>query len=244
MRAQTRRTHGTRRSDKRSAPMRVFFLAAYLTMLCTYPAQGTTPFRYKVRDSKPMKDASVQIVSFDALAGTDQIAIKKINTALIAASASFSKEAKECSTYAEGHPWGYELTLEKVLLSKKYLSVVFSKSTVCAGSPDIEKEARIFSLPTGDVVPARTLFKQIFPKAKLLIGAPTNKELIRLDEEMAKTMIDDSKEVLKVYDEQCEFFLKNTSYRIWMDGKNMILFPEFIQPESICQKEYLIQPAD
>jgi hypothetical protein len=57
-------------------------------------------------------------------------------------------------------------------------------------------------------------------------------------------MIDDSKEVLKIYDKQCEFFLKNTSYRIWMDGKNMILFPELIQPESICQKEYLIRPAD
>jgi hypothetical protein len=33
---------------------------------------------------------------------------------------------------------------------------------------------------------------------------------------MAETMINDSKEIMKVYDEQCEFFLKNTSYRIWM----------------------------
>jgi hypothetical protein len=207
-------------------------------------SQSAAPVSYKVRDSKPMKDASVQIVSFGAVAGTDQSAVKKINTALTAASASFSKEAKECSTYAQGHPWGYELTLEKVLLSEKYLSVVFAKSTVCAGSPDIEKEARVFSLPTGALVPARTLFKQLFPNAKLVIGASTNKELIRLNEEMAETMINDSKEVLKIYDEQCEFFLKNTSYRIWMDGKNVILFPEFIQPESTCQKEYLIQPAD
>ena len=214
------------------------------TSLWASQSQATAPASYKIRDSKPMNDASVQIVSFDAIAGTDQRAIKKINTALIAASASFSKEAKECSTYAEGHPWGYELTLEKVLLSEKHLSVVFAKSTVCAGSPDIEKEARVFSLPAGDLVPARTLFKQIFPNAKLVIGASPNKELIRLDEEMAETMINDSKEVLKIYDAQCEFFLKNTSYRIWMDGKNVILFPEFIQPESICQKEYLIQPAD
>jgi hypothetical protein len=84
----------------------------------------------------------------------------------------------------------------------------------------------------------------MFPAAKLIIGPSSNKELIRLDEEMAETMIDDSKEVLKVYDKRCDFFLKNTSYRIWVDGKNAILFPEFIQPESFCQKEYLIQPAD
>ncbi|WP_322404826.1 hypothetical protein [Massilia luteola] len=207
-------------------------------------SQAAAAVNYNVRDSKPMKDVSIQIVSFDALAGLDQNAIKKINTTLIAASASFGKEAKKCGAAAQGHPWGYELALEKVLRSEKYLSVVFDKSTVCAGSPDIEKEARVFSLPTGDLVPARNLFKQIFPTTKLIIGASPNKELIRLDDEMAETMIDDSKEILKIYDSRCDFFLKNTSYRIWMDGKNLILFPEFIQPESFCQKEYLIQLED
>jgi hypothetical protein len=103
--------------------------------LWTSQSQAVAPASYKVRDSKPMKDASVQIVSFDAVAGTDQNAIKTINSALIAATASFSKEAKECSTYAKGHPWEYKFTFENVLLSEKYLSVVFAKSTVCAGSP-------------------------------------------------------------------------------------------------------------
>jgi hypothetical protein len=225
--------------------MRALILAACIAMsLWASQSQAAVPASYKVRDSKPMKDASVQIVSFDAVAGVDQSAIKKINTALVAASASFSKEAKECSTYAEGHPWGYELTLDNVLLSEKYLSVVFSKSTVCAGSPDIEKEARVFSLPSGNLVPSRALFKKIFPAAKLATGVSKNKELIDLDEEMVETMINDSREVLKIYDKQCEFYLKNTSYRIWMNGKNVILFPEFVQPESICQKEYLIQPED
>ncbi|MFS2215047.1 hypothetical protein ACEN9H_03860 [Massilia cellulosiltytica] len=224
--------------------MRALVLATCFGMpLWFSQLQAATPTNYKVRDSKPMKDALIQMVSFDGIVDLDQRTITKINTALIAASASFAKEAKECSAAAQGHPWGYELTLEKVLLSKKYLSVVFAKSTVCAGSPDIEKEARVFSLPNGNLVSARALFKQIFPAAKLVIGVSPNKELIRLDDEMAETMIDDSKEVLKVYDKRCDFFLKNTSYRIWMDGKNVILFPEFIQPESFCQKEYLIQPA-
>jgi hypothetical protein len=225
--------------------MRVLVSAACLAMsLWTSASQAATPASYKVHDSKPMKDALVQIVSFDAVVGLEQSAIKKINTALVAASASFGREAKECSAAAQGHPWGYELTLEKILLSKRYISVVFAKSTVCAGSPDIEKEPRVFSLPTGSLVPARALFKRMFPTAKLVTSVSSNKELIRFDEEMAETMIDDSKVVLKTYDKRCDFFLKNTSYRIWVDGKNVILFPEFIQPESFCQKEYLIQPGD
>lgn len=225
--------------------MRSLILAACLTMsLWTSQSQAAMPANYKVHDTKPMKDVLVQIVSFDSIPGLNQSAIKKINTALIAASASFGREAKQCSAAAQGHPWGYELTLEKALLSDKYLSVVFAKSTVCAGSPDIEKEARVFSLPTGNLVPAETLFNKIFPTAKLVAGVSPNKELIRLDEKMAETMIDDSKEVLKVYDKRCDFFLKNTSYRMWLDGKNVILFPEFIQPHSFCQKEYLIQPQD
>jgi len=225
--------------------MRTLVLAACIAM-SSWPSesQAAPQASYKVRDSKPMKDASIQIVSFDSVAGLDQTAMKKINTTLIAASAWFGREAKKCSTYAEGHPWGYELTLDKVLLSEKYLSVVFAKSTVCAGSPDLEKEARVFSIPTGNIVPAMVLFKKIFPTAKLVSSMSPNKELIQLDEEMAEALIGDSKEVLKTYDSECEFYLKHASYRIWMDGKNLILFPEFIQPASFCQKEYLIQPEE
>lgn len=225
--------------------MKALVLAACFGMpLWVSQSQAATPTNYKVRGSKLMKNTLIQIVSFDGVVGLEQSAIRKINTVLIAASASFSREAKECSAAAQGHPWGYELNLEKVLLSKNYLSVVFAKSTICAGSPAIEKEARVFSLTDGNFVPARALFKQIFPDAKLIIGVSPNKELIRLDEKMTETMIDDSEAILKVHDRRCDFFLKNTSYRIWMDGKNLILFPEFLQPESFCQKEYLIQPAD
>jgi hypothetical protein len=225
--------------------MRISVLAACLAIsLSVTQAHATVPFSYKVGDSKPTKEASIQTVSFGVIAGMDQEAVRKVNAALIAASSAFGREAKQCGAAAQGHPWGYELTLEKVLVSEKYLSVVFAKSTVCAGSPDIEKEARVFSLPTGNLVPPRTLFKRIFPAAKLVTRVSTNKELIDLDEEMVETMISDSKEMLKNYDKRCDFYLKNSSHRIWMDGKNLILFPEFIQVESFCQKEYLIQPEN
>jgi hypothetical protein len=225
--------------------MRISVLAACLAISSSVlQARATALFSYKVNDSKPVKEASIKTVSFDIIAGMDQDAVRKVNAALTAASSAFAREAKQCGAAAQGHPWGYELTLEKILLSEKYLSVVFAKSTVCAGSPDIEKEARVFSLPAGNLVPSKTLFKRIFPTAKLGSGVSSNKELIDLDEEMVETMISDSKEVLKNYDKRCDFYLKNSSYRIWIDGKNLILFPEFIQPESICQKEYLIQPEN
>lgn len=225
--------------------MRISVLAAYVAVSLSVPqAHATASFSYKVRDSKPIKEASIQTISFDAIAGMDQDALKKVNAALVDAAAVFGREAKQCGAAAQGHPWGYNLTFEKVLLSEEYLSVVFDKSTVCAGSPDIEKEARVFSLPAGNLIPSKTLFKRVFPAAKLPTGVSTNKELIDLDEEMVETMIDDSKAMLKIYDNRCEFYLKNSSYRVWMDGKNLILFPEFIQPESFCQKEYVIQLED
>jgi hypothetical protein len=199
------------------------------------------PVSYKIGDSKVTERVSIQRVSVDAVAGMDSKAIKKVNTALTAASAAFERESRQCSASAQGHLWGYRLAVEKVLMSKKYLSVVFSKSTVCAGSPDIEKEARVFSLSSGELVPPKTLFKQLFPAAKLTPSVSTNKELIGLDEKMIETMIEDSKVVLKTHDGRCDFYLKNISYRIWVDDKKLILFPEFVQPDSFCQKEYLIR---
>ncbi|MCS0581409.1 hypothetical protein NX784_07380 [Massilia pinisoli] len=222
--------------------MRVPRSAELLTIfLLASESHSENPARYKIRESKPMKDVAIQIVSFDSVDGLDKNAIRRINAILNAVSTSFGKEAKECGAVAQGHPWGYELKLEKILPSEKYLSVVFSKSTVCGGSPDLEKEARVFSLPTGDLVPPNTLFKQLFPRAKIVSTASKYKELVDLDEEMVETMINDSEATLKNYDDKCEFYLKNTSYRIWIDGQNLILFPEFLQPQSFCQKEYLIR---
>lgn len=225
--------------------MKILFLAACLAaLLSVSKARATAPFNYKISDSKPIKEASIQIVSFHIISGMNQPAVRKVNAALTAAATAFSKEAKQCRAAAQDHPWGYKLSLEKVLLSEKYLSVVFFKSTVCAGSPDIEKEARVFSLPTGRLVPSRVLFKKIFPTAKLDTSTSTNKELIDLEDEMIETMISDSKDIFKNYDNRCDFYLRNTSYRIWMDEKNLILFPEFIQTDSFCQKEYAIHPEE
>lgn len=205
---------------------------------------SASPLTFKSIEIKVTKNISIQTALVAKIAEADPKAINKVNAALKTMSTEFEREAKRCSTSAEGHPWGYELGVEKVIRSQKYLSVVFSKFTVCAGSPSIAKEALVFSLSNVNLIQPKTLFKILFPKAKLANGTLTNNNLIQLNEEMAETLIKDSKAILNIYDPKCEFYLKTTSYRIWVEDRNVIFFPEFLQPISSCQKEYLIRMPD
>lgn len=228
--------------------MKVFFSAAWLALsLAVLQAQALSPapapVSYKVTGGKPAGSVSIQGVMVDAVAGMDRKAIANVNTVLKAAAAGFAREAKQCGAAAvQGRPWGYTISFDKAVLSDNYLSVVFAKSTVCAGSPDEEKEARVFARKTGALVPSRTLFRHMLPGANTVDGLSTNKELIRIDEETAQTLIDDSQVILNIDDRRCDFYLKTTSYRIWADGKHLMFYPEFNQPFSFCQKEYLILP--
>ena len=89
--------------------MRVSVSTACLVIsLLALQSQAIASVSYKIHESKPMRNASIQIVSLDAVDGLSQSAINKVNAALIAASASFGKEANECHAAAHGHPWGYE----------------------------------------------------------------------------------------------------------------------------------------
>lgn len=228
--------------------MSVHIRAAWLALtLSASQAQALSPapapVSYMVSDGKPSANVSIHTVTLKAVPGMSPKAVGKANALLKAAAAGFAREARQCGTAAvQGRPWGFTSDFDKAVLSDDYLSVVFAKSTVCAGSPDEEKEARVFALKTGALVSSRALFKHMLPRANIVTAMSTNKELIRLDEETAATLIDDSKAVLKIDDERCHFYLKTTSYRIWADGKHLVFYPEFNQPFSFCQEEYLIVP--
>ena len=207
------------------------------------------PIKYKVSalefpgDKKTSKGISIQKIQIESVTGMNQKSIKNMNSGLVLMFKSFERDARKCGSAAQGHPWNYESKFEKALASGGYVSLVFAKSTVCAGSPDIERESKVFSVKNGGVIPAMSLIKDVLPSAKILPGVSKERDLVRLDEETAETMIDDSKIAFNSYDDRCEFFLKNTSYRVWVDGKNLVLFPEFVQPNSFCQKEYVIKLA-
>lgn len=210
----------------------------------TSPVKYSTSILENSGDNKMIKDISIQKIEIESITGMDAKSIKNINSSLRFVVEDFKKEAQKCGASAQGRPWNYESKFEKALLSEKFVSFVFSKSTVCAGSPNIEKESRVFALKNGSLVRGISLVKEVIPSAKISPNAASKKDLVRLDEETAEIMIDDSKLALNNFDGKCEFFLKNTSYKVWLDGKNLVLFPEYVQPNSFCQKEYIIQIAE
>jgi hypothetical protein len=63
--------------------------------------------------------------------------------------------------------------------------------------PKYRKRSARFSLPTGHLIPAKTLFKQVLPATKLATDVSTNKDLINLDEETAEILIGNTKEISK-----------------------------------------------
>lgn len=184
--------------------------------------------------------SSIQSIRLETGAGISKDSINRINTELANVAKEFERSAKKCHDDALGRPWGYASKLEKIALSEKYLSIIFSRETVCAGSPEFEKDPIVFSLRDGSVISADSLFQHEFPEEKLLPNISADKRLVVPDPEIVERMIDDSKMAQNKYNERCEYYLKNTSYKIWIEGKSMIFFPEFLQTDSICQKEYLI----
>ena len=197
----------------------------------------------QINGKKVSKDILIQKVQLDAASGISNNAIKAINLELARAVKAFKRDADECHSYAEGNPWGYESRIEKIMLTKKYISFVFARATVCAGSPDFEKDPLVFSTKDGKVVSVAELFENTFPGRTVPEVRDYNKRRIGLSAEMARALLHDSQAALKDVPEECAFFLKGASYMAWMEDKGMALVPEFIQAESICQKEYVINLA-
>jgi len=224
-------------------------ITAFLSALVS-TASAQTPFvspsiKYKATPAKvdvkrKTNVASIQKIQLEAVAGVSKEAINRINAELANVAKEFGKSASKCHDAAQGHPWGYASEIEKIVLSEKYLSLVFARETVCAGSPDFERDPIVFSVKDGSVISAEHLLKNEFPEAKLLPNISSDKRLVAPDAEVIERLIDDSKTASNDYDEKCEYYLKNTSYKIWVDGKSMIFFPEFRQTDSNCQKEYTI----
>jgi len=188
--------------------------------------------------------ATIQRVQLEAAAGISKQAINRINVELVNVAKEFGKSASKCHDAALGHPWAYASKLEKILLTEKYVSLVFARETVCAGSPDFERDPIVFSVKDGSVVSADRLFKSEFPEEELLPNISQDKRLVAPSSNVIERLIAVSKIARNDYDEQCEHYLKNTSFNIWMESKGMIFFPEFLQTDSICQKEYLLAPLN
>lgn len=198
----------------------------------------------KIDGKKVSKDILIQKVQLEAASGISNEAIKAINLELAQVVTEFKRDADACHKSAnEGAPWGYESKIEKIVLTKKYITFVFARMTVCAGSPDFEKDPLVFSTKDGKIVSVTELFESTFPGRTVPEVSEYNKRRIMLNAEMATALLHDSRAALKDFDKECEFYLKSSPYMTWIEDKRMILVPEFNQAESICQKEYVINLA-
>ncbi|WBS04834.1 hypothetical protein OU994_11430 [Pseudoduganella sp. SL102] len=191
-----------------------------------------------------VEDVSIKTLRLVSVKGMSTKGLKRVNARLRSLEKEMLREAKLCRTSADGHPWGYEIAFEKIAVSKRYISAVFKKFMVCAGSPDIEKVALVFARSSGRWVPGVSLVKELFPPSVDVVASDwSDPERVKLDDHLTEKMIDDSKTAGIELDERCDFYLKTAYYMVWVDGQRLKFFPEFNQPMSICQKEYMIVPT-
>ncbi|GGY68620.1 hypothetical protein [Pseudoduganella albidiflava] len=188
--------------------------------------------------SRPTSSVSVETLKIITIEGLQPKIIDRINAHLLEKEKNMPREVKLCGSYAEGHPWGFHLKFKRILVSEDYISIVFERSTVCAGSPDIEKVPMVFSRLNGALIPAESLIKRFVSAA---VTKASYEGKVELDEESIEQMIADSEAEGISSNEDCEFYLKNTPYSVWVDGKRLVLSPEFTQTNSNCMKEYIIK---
>lgn len=216
-------------------------------LLTTQAQANSATIKYSVTTVKKIgqvrlsKDVTIQQVKLESAEELNKKTIERINLQLAGALKEFANNSEECRVGAQGHPWEFRSKIEKVLRSTKYISFVFSRSTVCGGSPDFERDPIVFSSKTGDRIFATNLFKEVFPEKELKKRIFPSNNLIKLNADMIEALIKDTKTEISDYNEECDYYLKNTSYRIWVENGKMVFFPEFTQSESDCQKEYFIK---
>jgi hypothetical protein len=182
---------------------------------------------------------SIQKIQLRSAPGMDKLSIRNVNSGLAKMISKYGTFAYRCGSVAQGHPWEYKAKLEKIVLSEQYISFVFARETVCAGTPGFERDPIVFHRSNGEFISSAKLLSKVFPKESFPKSLQSDRQLVRLNEEIAERIIDHETEQ-GAHDQRCEHYIKNSSYRIWMDSGKLALYPEFSQPNSRCQKEYII----
>lgn len=218
----------------------IFTLSAYAQSPITPPDIKFSALQSKktVRSGDGDR-VSIQKIQLRSAPGMNTLSIQKVNSGLAKMISKYGAFADRCGSVAQGHPWEYKARLEKIVLSEQYISFVFARETVCAGTPGFERDPIVFHRSNGEFISSTKLLSKVFPREPLPKNLQSDTQLIQLNEEIAERIIDHETEQ-GAYDQRCEFYIRNSSYRIWMDADKLVLYPEFSQPNSHCQKEYVI----
>lgn len=149
------------------------FVFALLIFGCDR-AGAANPIEYSVQEVKVggsksfQMGVSIQSIRLRSAQGVRRSSVASINSGIVKFVTNFALEARQCSNAAQGNPWEYKLSFDKIADSKDFLSVVYNKDTVCAGSPEVVKEAAVFSKESGALVHPVKLVQTLLPKASVV----------------------------------------------------------------------------
>ncbi|GGC15189.1 hypothetical protein [Pseudoduganella buxea] len=219
------------------------FVLASLILGCAR-AGAANPIEYSVQEVKVGGSKSFQMgVSIESIRlrsaqGVRKSSVASINSGIVKFVTNFAIEARQCGNASQGNPWEYKLSFDKIVDSRDYLSVVYNKDTVCAGSPEVVKEAAVFSKESGALMSPVKLVQTLLPKASVANEPAPRSHLIIFDRMTLDRMVTAAAALSTEYSPDCDNFAKTSSFRVWVDGRHLIAFPEFSRTHSRCQLEY------
>jgi hypothetical protein len=187
------------------------------------------------------KQISIEKVVLKPTSVVGAVQAEKISVALNAMAEEFYEEAAACKDPVLGNPWSYQVKLEQAHLIDGVLSIVFSSATVCYGNPGMEKISKNFNVDTGAAVKIGTLVQKYAPSL-LDDGKVVKGDFLKLGADGVELLMAGNPKLINEQNKpQCQSYLREAAYRVWVGKSALILQPFFRQALSSCYGEYSIR---
>jgi len=202
------------------------------------------PIKYnisKFNSSKQIKEIRIQEIQIEKSDLISSHAAKKITESLEKLSEEIYAEAKDSCPPPHNGPWGYEVKLDGIYYAGKFLSVVFNTTAVCYGNPTIDKVSKNYFILNGDEITPIKLIEELTPPL-FKNGVTQQNNYVELSDESVNTILNENKNIFpEDVKSECEEYLKNSLYSVWIQPGHLFLQPGFNHTLSICQKTFSIE---
>lgn len=216
-----------------------------VTPACSLAADAANGVKYDlarmtgIRKVAPGGTLSVQVVELKAVPGANEAQVRRMNSALEAGAKRLGRYGVACGNQINTGLWGFEAKLTNVILTPKYLSVVYGIWSACGNSPDLWKTAIVLSRRTGAPLSPVALFKA--EAGGEFVPETASRSRLRLPAPVIEMLLEDSAKQGIDYPESCTPYLTSAGFNIWPEKDKLVFHPEFSQPNSHCQQEYWLR---
>jgi len=184
---------------------------------------------------------SIETLTVRRAAGLDASAIRAMNASLAAQSRTFHAAGLACHDADYDGPWGYEVKFDGYSRSKGFLTVMFKTFAACGGSPYLATTGMTFALDAGRPVPTRALVERLAP-GLLADGATIDHDALQLGEDAGARFMDGhADQFAPDLAPVCDWYIKQTRFKVWPVEDRLVLHPEFQQPYSTCYRDYFVR---